>query len=314
MKFKELMLTSLQKMLQPGETLMHPIYGILQLGNASCYGFFAFTQSDLLVALTEGNRIVNQFRVPLNVTAVGIRKSAVTRQHTIDISFSQGAPMKIIAFPKVMTIDTQKENFPRFLDHLKSLCGGRAPVNPAAAEGEMIRMQYFNAVIWVSLAFLPMIPIIWVIMDLRKGTLNPAALSELFTGILTVFFILTIPLVLLSFLNRFFFGRVVACAAERGLVVEGQVIPWKDIRLVTYTPQLQSSRRKTEYTYATLHIAPAGQTPYTLDVLHFPVYGLKLLKKHLPDIKVQLTGKGRRTILIWALLPTVISVVLALVK
>lgn len=57
MTYKDLMIKSLTDLLEDGETLMHPIYGILNQGNIQFYGYFGFTQTHLLIALVSGIQI-----------------------------------------------------------------------------------------------------------------------------------------------------------------------------------------------------------------------------------------------------------------
>ena len=50
MTAKERMICALSDMLQNGETLMYPIYGLLVQGGRQYYGYFGFTEKFLLIA------------------------------------------------------------------------------------------------------------------------------------------------------------------------------------------------------------------------------------------------------------------------
>lgn len=56
MTAKERMIQSLTDMLEDGETLIHPIYGVLVQGENQYYGYFGFTDKFLLIAFGIGNK------------------------------------------------------------------------------------------------------------------------------------------------------------------------------------------------------------------------------------------------------------------
>ena len=121
MTYKELMIKSLTDLLEEGETLMHPIYGLLNQGNMQYFGYFGFTKNHLLIALVSeiGKQITYTIRIPLDIKSIKIKQTKLLKQVVIDISFNDGAPCQITASPKVLTIDSQKENLPQFLNYLK---------------------------------------------------------------------------------------------------------------------------------------------------------------------------------------------------
>ena len=123
MTYKELMFEALTDLLEDDETLMHPIYGLLNQGNTQYYGYFGFTEHYLLIALVSGTgkHITYTTRVPLDIKSIRVKQTAIFKQFVIDITFNEGAPCRITASPKVLTIDTQKENLPSFLEHLYTI-------------------------------------------------------------------------------------------------------------------------------------------------------------------------------------------------
>ena len=283
---------------------MHPIYGILHQGNMQNYGYFGFTKSHLLIALISGKQVTYTTRIPLDIKCVRIKQSSIFKQYEIDIHFHYGTPCKITASPKVVMIDSQTENMPLFLQYLQSQAPQERAVDSQEVSGEKIRWQYFNTFIYVMLAFLPM-PLI-----IMKGNgFDLSGVLEAIPVALAVFIVLLAPFILLSLLNRFFFGKIVAVVSEKGLFVDDQLIRWNDIQRITYHPEI-SGRYKLSYTYATVFVKPSGKAEYTLEVLHFPLYGLKKIKKYNPDIKIRLGKNGLFTILFVALTPTVIALIL----
>ena len=89
---KERMIQALKDMLENGETLMHPIYGLLVQGGRQYYGYFGFTEDFLLIALVSGKTVTDTIRVPLDINSVKIKKNIFLNEHVIDISFNEGAP------------------------------------------------------------------------------------------------------------------------------------------------------------------------------------------------------------------------------
>ena len=77
MTAKERMIYALSDMLQNGEKLMHPIYGLLVQGGRQYYGYFGFTEKFLLIALISGKTVTDTIRVPLDINSVKINPSII---------------------------------------------------------------------------------------------------------------------------------------------------------------------------------------------------------------------------------------------
>ena len=309
MTYKDLMIESLTDLLIDGEALMHPIYGILNQGNIQYFGFFGFTENYLLIALVSGKQITYTTRIPLDIKSIKIKQTAVFKQFTIDISFNEGSPCKITASPKVVMIDSQKNNLPQFLNYLKSKSPKKQETELKDLEGEKIRCQYFNTFIYVMLAFFPGLLVMLFVMGLKENNLDLAKLVEAISVALISLGVFLAPFIILSLLNRFLFGKIIGVVREDGLLLENDFITWKQIRKITFNPNI-SSRIKASYTYASLFIKSG--TEYTIDIMHFPMYGLRKIKKYNPEIKIELGKDGLFTILFIALVPTLVSIIIPL--
>ncbi len=311
MTYKDLMVKSLTDLLVSGETLIHPIYGVLNQGNKQYYGFFGFTKKYLLIALMSGKQITYITRIPLDIKSIRIKQTAVFKQFVIDIAFNDGAPCSITASPKVLMIDSQKDNLPQFLNYLKS----KSPVNRETelkdSDGKKIRWQYFNTFIYVMLAFFPMSLVVIIVMGLKENNLDLVEMLEAIPTALIIWGVFLVPLIILSLLNRFLFGKIVGVVRDDGLLLENNFITWKQIQKITFNPSI-SSRFKVSYTYASFFIKSDSETEYTFDIMHFPMYGLRKIKKYNPEIKIKLGKDGFFTILFIALLPTLISIIIPL--
>ena len=315
MTAKERMIQALTDMLENGETLMHPIYGLLVQGGRQYYGYFGFTEDFLLIALVSGKTVTDTIRVPLDINSVKIKKNIFLNEHVIDISFNEGAPCRITAFPKVLAIDSQKENFPKFLSYLKSKTPNKNVPDLSQINGTKIRRQYFNFILYVFLAtLLPIIPMIFI-LECEKQNVSVWTSWHLLwnttTEALPTIAAFILPLFLLSVCSKFIFGKTIAVVEQKGLYLDNTFIPWEDIKAVEYNAT-HFSRFNFRAAYITITVAPARKREYVVEVSNFTLYGLGKLKKHLPNQTVR-WAKGELPLTIFiALLPTIIFLLIAL--
>ena len=315
MTAKERMFQALTDMLENGETLMHPIYGLLVQGGRQYYGYFGFTEDFLLIALVSGKAITDTIRVPLDINSVKIKKNIFLNEHIIDISFNEGAPCRITAFPKVLAIDSQKENFPKFLSYLKSKAPNKNAPDLNQINGTRIRKQYFNFILYVFLATLPpIIPMIFI-LECEKQNISVwnswNLLWNITTEALPTIAAFILPLLILSVCSKFIFGKTIAVVEQKGLHLDNVFIPWEDIKSVEYKAT-HFSRFNFRAAYITITVSPSRKRDYIVEVSNFTLYGLRKLKTHLPPKNVRwANGELPLTIFI-ALLPTVIFLLIAL--
>lgn len=311
MNYKELMIKSLTDLLNDGETLLYPIYGILNQGNEQYYAYFGFAGNDLLIALLSGKQISYTTRIPLDIKSVKIKPTMIFKQYIIDISFLEGASCKITASSKVFTIDSQKENMPLFLEYLKSKTPKLQKTKLKNIEGPKIRRQYFNIFLYIMLAFYPMPTILIILSEFKNADFIISELTKILFTTGMIWLVFLIPLIILSILNRFFFGKIVSVFKEDGLVLENDVVRWNNIDEITYCPRI-SSKFKINYNFAKVSVNEPNKLAYTIDIIHFPLYALKKAKKHNSEIKVKIDKEGISVILFVALLPTVMAILASL--
>ena len=281
-------------------------------GNIQYYGSFGFTETHLLIALLSRKQITYTIRIPLDIKSIKIKRTAVFKEYVIDIGFNDGTPCRITASPNVLTIDSQKENLPQFIEYLKS----KSPKNEATElkniSGEKIRWQYFNTFIYVMLACFPVPPVMMIIMGIKENNLDLGAIVEALPLFLTIWGVFLAPFVVLSLLNRFFFGKIIGVANDEGLHLENSFIPWENIQKIVYAPGI-STINKANYTFATVFVNAPNKTGYTFDIIHFPAYGLRKIKKLHPEVDISL-GKNALHLMLFALLaPILISVIIVLI-
>ena len=313
MNYKERMMESLTQLLEEGETLKYPIYGMLRQGNSQYYGYFGLTENALVIALISGSNVVTYTnRVALDaIRSVKIKRTKILKECHITIGFAEGVPCEIQAMPKVLTIDTQKENLPKFIECLKGKASGLPSPELKDIDGVKVRWQYFNYLIYAQLAAIVM-AVIPIVITTLKGSYRPATSAEDIISTIVAIVMLILPWAFLSLLNRFLFGKIVCVVNEEGIHLEGGLVRYEQIEKIEYNPQLMS-RHQRNFTHATVSVKSQGDEPYVFDILHFPVYALGKIKKYSPETKIKLGKDGRFTILFLTLLPIILGIVVGII-
>lgn len=122
MSYEELMIKSLSDLLDDGEKLLYPVYGVLVDKKLNWFGFFGLTESKLLIALLQGNsKVVNWTTcVPLDIKKVIVKKTVILPQYVIKIEFNEGNAACLRIPKKVVGIECQEENLKGFMDYLET--------------------------------------------------------------------------------------------------------------------------------------------------------------------------------------------------
>ena len=282
------MIDTLSDMLQDGETLLHSIFGYIKYNGFQQFAYFGLTETNFLVACLSGENITDTTRIPLNITSVQIIQSRLLKEYTINILFENGKAYTICVFPKVLKVKSQEQNFPLFLKLLKSKAKKQAK-SLEEIEGQKIRWQYFNTYIYIMLAFLPAVPVMIIMQEFRKGNFDIwntiLEMSGAIPVIAVTYGILIAPFVILSIFNRFSFGKILGVTNENILFLENREISIKDIVKIIYHPRVML-RKKINFSYATFIVRSKENEHESFDLIHFPIYGLRTIKKYNKDIKL----------------------------
>lgn len=180
--------------------------------------------------------------------------------------------------------------------------------------GEKIRWQYFNAYIYMMISYIPAVPAMIIAMELRKGNIEIwncfVEMAEAIPVCLGIYGIFIGPFIILSIFNRFCFGKILGVVNESMLFLENQEIPINVIKEIVYHPRPMTRRKNSSCCYATVVVQSENNDTKSIDVAHFPLYGLRKIKKYNPNIKLSCDKY------VWFLIlcPTVIFVVLGLVS
>ncbi len=177
--------------------------------------------------------------------------------------------------------------------------------------GKKIRWQYFNAYIYLVLTFTPVVPIMIILLEFKKGNFNIGnVIVDMFGAapvVLAIYGSLVGPFIVLSILNRFCFGKVLGVVDDSTLFLNDREVDINKIIQIAYHPTVMS-RISFKSCYATVIVQSKSGDTESFDVAHFPLYGVKEIKKQNPNIKVSLD----KYIWFLAFCPTVIAVVICL--
>ena len=302
------MIETLSDMLQDGETLLHSIFGYIKYNGFQQFAYFGLTETNFLVACLSGENITDTTRIPLNITSVQIIQSRLLKEYTINILFENGKAYTICVFPKVLKVKSQEQNLPLFLKLLKSKAKKQAK-SLEEIEGQKIRWQYFNTWIYMMLAIIPAVPVMIIMGELREGNFDIwnviVEMSSATPVMIAMYGFFIGPFAILSIFNRFCFGKLLSVVTEDTLFWENREIPITDINKIVYHPRVMT-RRSISYSYATIFIRTKANNTQPLDVVHFPLYGLRKIKKYNKEIKLS----WDKYIWFLVLCPTVISAIM----
>lgn len=177
--------------------------------------------------------------------------------------------------------------------------------------GKKIRWQYFNTFIYIMLAIMPVAPVMIIILELKQGNVDIwgviAEMAGAIDVVLAIYAIFIGPFIVLSVLNRFCFGKVLGVVDNTTLSLNEREIDINNIIEIVYHPRILS-RSSLSFCSATFTLQTKNDGVQSFEVVHFPLYGLKIIKKYNPNVKLSCD----KYIWFLVLCPTVVSAVLAL--
>lgn len=305
MKLKDLMLESLTHTLEDNEHLLHPIYGSLRKDNRVYNAFFAFTEYNLLVVLLSNQTVAETLKIPLSIESSNIKKSSKSKQYTIGICFNDSSFYSISAYADTPDMETNKENLSLFLHHLSNISPKQTGFVLEDIEGEKIRRQFFTIFVYGILAFLPMAIVLLLGIEASKGQISLLLILEcIFIPPLII-----LPFGIFSALNKSKFGKIVCVMNEKGLYTEKRFVPWEKIKTIKYNDHGSNTISEAMFKHASVEALGVDARPVRFEIIHFPLYGLKVAKKHSPHINIKLS-EYQLFMIFLGLIPTIIAVFL----
>lgn len=150
-------------------------------------------------------------------------------------------------------------------------------------EGIKIRWQYFTGILIVALAFTVFVPYCMLVFSLFFGNFVFSEWLDALRTFAVFGAVGSAPLVLLSVLNRFFFGKIVCVVNTRGIHWADGLIRWDDVDRLEYELSYVS-RWGSQYCHANV-FTRAGK----VTLVHAPLFLLSYAKKYKPDIHAKLS-------------------------
>ena len=153
-------------------------------------------------------------------------------------------------------------------------------------DGMKVRRQYFNIVIFIILAIMLCVPYSILVVTLLDDNLNFVMANWLNSVKISflVCFGISVPFIIASVLNRYYFGKIVCVVNEHGVYYEDGFIYWYDIEKIEYTIAQFGTHISYSPSYVEIYTKEKEIT-----INHAPLYLLSRAKKLRKDIKVKLS-------------------------
>ena len=174
--------------------------------------------------------------------------------------------------------------------------------------GEKIRWQYFNEYLYMAVALSVLICLCMLTFSLQTGEFAKAEWIELAETFFTFSFVFFYPFVLLSVLNRFFFGKIICVLTEDALYYPDGWVLIRDIQSVTYDVDIIGRH----WSGCSAHITGQKINGKKIDIQlkHAPFYLLGRIKAHNPDATVGL-HKNSKFFIVFLLIAVFIAPLIA---
>lgn len=310
-----LMNKALSRLLNEGETIIHPICAVLERNGRRYFSYFAFTDDALLIALTYENNTTWSKRISLDIASLKIKeyKFFGKRGYEVNIAFKNNTPIKIIIPYKNFTYGEQKEDIQQFINYIKEHSPQNSYPPLKNITGTKLRRQYFNAPLWFVLPIIPICIILIAMVLIRHNEFSFSEWLALSLNGIGLLIAIISPFIVLSVLNRFWFGKIVSVINNQGIYFENNFLPWNKINKIEYIPdtagrQYKINLRLYGYTRLKLTLNSGIGDEYDAEIKNFPLYGLFFFKKFCPDKKIKFDAKN----VIWALVFLGIAIIVSL--
>jgi hypothetical protein len=148
-------------------------------------------------------------------------------------------------------------------------------------DGIKFRIMWSTRILYFMLGITVWITIVVQIGSLLKYGFMMKSYDELVP--LVVMYV--VVLLLASYLNRKFLGKIVAVINEKGIYTKNGVIPWSKIKEIRYNTQNPLSRTSDPYErYCSLTVTTSHKEH---KILHAPHMMIRYIKRYVPKVKVK---------------------------
>lgn len=148
-------------------------------------------------------------------------------------------------------------------------------------DGIKFRIMWSSRILYLFLSMM-----IFLVITIQIGSLLKYGLLILdYDGLIFLVFTFVFILLILSYFNGKFLGKVVAVINENGIYTKDEYISWNKIKGVCYHTPIPLSRTMNKYEiYCSLTIFTDNNE---YKILHAPHKMIRCIKKYIPDVKVK---------------------------
>ena len=173
-----------------------------------------------------------------------------------------------------------------------------------------IRMQYFNGIIYFIAITAVCISIMRISSAIIDGAIVWSEIIKFNLQALVTCAIIAVPFIILSVLNRFYFGKLVCILDDSGIYHDDRLISWEQIERIDYEIEW---RRKYSMQIRFCH-ATVFTKNETIVINHAPFHLISSTKKLRPDIRASLSKRSVSTLWLFAIALPLISFIMPFIK
>ena len=155
-------------------------------------------------------------------------------------------------------------------------------------EGKKIRRQFFNGMIFNI--FIIVIYSLYIISmtNLLNDNFVMASWFETIKVCVIICLILSLPFIVLSILNRRYFGEIICVINEHGIYYENGFLYWSDIDKIVYECPTLSKRFRYDPCCVEIHTKNK-----TEELIHAPLYLLFVAKRVEKNVNIKLSKESK---------------------
>ena len=157
-------------------------------------------------------------------------------------------------------------------------------------DGDKIRWQYFTGPLLILSFCMIFVPYCIFVISFSMGNFN---LSECFSALLIsieVCGVFAIPFIILSLLNRRYFGKIICVINDCGIHYKDGIVKWDDITKIEYEIELPGGVVKKENLFCHSVIYTKKQR---ITLIHTPMFFISKVKKYKPSIDVGVSKNSK---------------------
>ena len=158
------------------------------------------------------------------------------------------------------------------------------------ADGDKIRRQYFTWPLLILLFCMFFVPYCIFVFSLSMGNFDLSKwLSDLLISV-EIWLGFAIPFIILSMLNRRYFGKIICVINEDGIHYKDGTVKWEDITKIEHEIRFPHRRINMENLFCHSVIYTQKQK---ITLIHTPIFFISKVKKHTPSIDAGISKRSK---------------------